>query len=130
MDGNEMKLTLISILAVALVTSMCAVSVCAQADIEAQRVAKVKRDVNRIGVDEKLNVQLMDGTVLKGRVKEIGDEYFVLIEKRTADSRVLRFTQVKQVRSVVDNPFSDPAVVLGLALIPVIIVAAVMSRGD
>jgi len=125
-----MKLTLVSILAVVLVNVACAVSACAQGDIEVQRVAKVKKDVNKIGVDERVNVRIMDGTVIKGRIKEIGDDYFVLIEKRTADSRMLRFAQVKQVRSVVDNPFSDPAVVLGLALIPVIIVAAVMSRGD
>jgi hypothetical protein len=125
-----MKLALICILAFAVISPVCVISVAAQADADAQRIAKVKKDVNKIGVDERVNVRIMDGTVIKGRIKEIGDDYFVLIEKRTADSRMLRFAQVKQVRSVVDNPLSDPAVVLGLALIPVIIVAAVMSRGD
>jgi hypothetical protein len=125
-----MRLTLILILAFAVISPVCLISVAAQADPDAQRIAKVKKDVNKIGVDERVNVRIVDGTVIKGRIKEIGDDYFVLIEKQTADSRMLRFAQVKQVRSVVDNPLSDPAVVLGLALIPVIIVAAVMSRGD
>ena len=118
-----------SILAVALISSVCVISAFAQADPDAQRVAKVRKDVNKIGVDERANVRLNDGTVLKGRIKEIGDDYFVLIEKQTADSRQVRFAQVKQVRSVVDNPLSDPSTVLGLALIPAIIVACVMARG-
>lgn len=125
-----MKLRLMSILVVGVLTFICAVPVFAQADQDAQRVAKVKRDVTKIGVDERANVRFMDGTVLKGRINEIGDDYFVLIDKRTADARLVRFAQVKQVRSVVDNPFSDPAVVLGIALIPAIIVACVMARGN
>lgn len=124
-----MKLTLMLIMVVALISFVCVDSAFAQADSDAQRVAKVKRAVNKIGVDEKVNVRLMDGTVLKGRTTEIGDDYFVLIDKQTADPRLVRFAQVKQVRSVVDNPLSDPAAVLGLALIPAIIVACVMARG-
>lgn len=118
-----------SILAFVLMSSVCVISAFAQAGPDAQRVAKVKKEVNKIGVDERANVRLTDGTVLKGRIKEIGDDYFVLVEKQTADSRLVRFDQVKQVRSVVDNPLSDPATVLGLALIPAIIVVGVMARG-
>lgn len=125
-----MKLVLSWILAIAVISPVCVNCVFAQADPDGQRIAKIRKDVNKIGVDEKVNVRVIDGTVIKGRIKEIGDDYFVLIEKRTADSRLIRFAQVKQVRSVVDNPLSDPAAVLGLALIPVIIVAAVMSRGQ
>ena len=93
----------------------------AQVAKDAQRVARVKRDVNKIGVDGNMNVELLDGTHLKGRVDEIGNDYFVLIEKKTADTRKVTFARVKQVGRVSDNPFSNPGTWVGLALIPTII---------
>ena len=58
-------------------------------------------------------VSLQDGTKLKGRIAEIGEDYFVLVEKKTANSNRISFAQVKQVKPVVDNPLGDPAVVRG-----------------
>jgi hypothetical protein len=101
----------------------------AQVDKDVQRVARVKRDVNKIGVDENVDVKLLDGTHLRGRVDEIGDDYFVLIEKKTADTRKVTFAQVKQVGRVVDNPFSDPKVLMGAAFIPIIIGLCIWAKG-
>ena len=103
------------------VISSTSMVVPAQSNKVAQRIAKVKRTVNEIGFDEKVNVKLMDGSKVKGRISEIGDDFFVLVESKTADSRRLTFAQVSQIGRVIDNPFSDPKTILGLALIPTII---------
>ncbi|HYR78063.1 MAG TPA: hypothetical protein VEM96_19775 [Pyrinomonadaceae bacterium] len=116
-------------LATWLISLGCVTSISAQTAKEAQRLAKVKHAVNKIGIDEDARVSLQDGTILKGRIAEIGGDYFVLVEKKTANSNRISFAQVKQVKSVVDNPLGDPAVVLGLALIPTILGLAVLAKG-
>src|SRR5258708_2559808 len=116
-------------LATWLISFGCVTSTPAQTDKDAQRLAKVKHAVNKIGIDENARVSLQDGTKLKGRTAEIGEDYFVLVEKKTANSNRISFTDVKQVRPVVDNPLGDPAVVLGLALLPTIIVLGVLAKG-
>jgi hypothetical protein len=68
-----------------LVNFTCATLMPAQTDKDAQRLAKVKHAVNKIGIDENARVSLQDGTKLKGRIAEIGEDYFVLVEKKTAN---------------------------------------------
>ena len=116
------------ILVVALAHSAFVTSAPAQIDLDSQRVARIKRNVNKIGVDEKIQVKLLDGTKLKGRIAEIGDDFLVLIENKTGDTRRVTFAQVKQAGQVVDNPFSDPVVWLGVALIPTIIGFAMWAK--
>jgi hypothetical protein len=118
---------LASFLVAVLSNFLCVMSAPAQVDV--QRVAGVKRELNKIGVDENVNVKLLDGTHLRGRVDEIGDDYFVLIEKKTADTRRVTFAQVRQVGRVADNPFSNPGTWVGLALIPTIIGFCIWARG-
>ena len=116
-------------LATWLISFGCVTSAPAQTDKDAQRLARVKRAVNKIGIDENVKVTLLEGTKLKGRINEIGSDYFVVVEKKTANSNRISFAQVKQVKSLVDNPLDDPAVVLGLALIPTIIGLSILSKG-
>jgi hypothetical protein len=49
-------------------------SASAQTDKDAQHLAKVKHAVNKIGIDENAKVSLQDGTKLKGRIVEIGED--------------------------------------------------------
>ena len=116
-------------LATWLISFGCVTSAPAQTDKDAQRLAKVKHAINKIGIDESTNVSLQDGTKLKGRIVEIGEDYLVLVEKKTANSNRISFAQVKQVKSVVANPLGDPAVLLGLALIPTIIGLSILAKG-
>lgn len=125
-----MKKPLIILLSVLLTSSVCVSSTPAQADKESQRVDRVKRQVNKIGVDERVEVRLTDSTRVKGRISLIGDNYLVLVDRKTGDSTTLKFAQVKQIRTPLDNPFSDPAVLIGLAVIPAIIVACVLAKGE
>ena|SRR6266576_200250 len=102
----------------------------AQTNKDAQRLAKVQRAVNKIGIDENIKVTLVDRTTLKGRISAIGPDYFVVVEKKTANPQRINFVQVKEIKPIADNPLGDPAVLMGLAFIPVIIVLAVLTRGQ
>ena len=124
-----MKQITVVIIAALLFSLVCVTSTPAQAGTESQRrVDKVKRQVNKIDVDEKVEVRLTDSSRLKGRISIIGDDYFVLVDRKTGDATTLRFAQVKQIRKVPDSPFSDPAVLVGLAIIPAIIILSVLAK--
>jgi hypothetical protein len=70
----------------------------------------------------------LDGTKLKGHINKIGEDYVVVADNKTGDVTRLRFAQVKQVKTVAEKPFSDPAVWLGITMLPVIITAAILAR--
>lgn len=95
------------------------------------QVAKIKEKVAKVGTGPKARVKvtLKDGTSLKGHITVIEDERFVLVADKTATVNSINYTDVKQVKTLTDNPFSDPKVWLGLALIPAIIVIGVVAKG-
>ena len=107
----------------------CTTSAPAQSNKDAERMQKVGRDINRIGIGEKVWVKTLDGAKLKGHINEIGADYVVVADNKTGDVTRLRFAQVKQVKTVAEKSFSDPAVWLGITLLPVIIVGAILAKG-
>ena len=107
----------------------CATSAPAQASKEVQRIQRLGREINIIGIGENVWVKTLDGTKLKGHINEIGDDYFVVADNKTGNVTRLRFAQVKQVKTVAKKPFSDPAVWLGITLLPVIIALSVLAKG-
>ena len=123
-----MKQITVGMIAALIISLVCVTSTPAQADKESRRVDKVKQQVNKIEVDENVEVRLTDSSRLKGQISIIGDDYFVLVDRKTGDATTLRFAQVKQIRKVLDNPFSDPALLVGIAIIPVIIVLSVLAK--
>ena len=123
-----MKRLLKSLFSVLLVSFVCVTSTPAQADKESQRIGKVKHQVNRIGFDENVEVRLTDASKLKGRISVISENNFVLVDSKTGDATTITFAQVKQIRTTLDNPFSDPSVLMGLAFIPAIIILCVMAK--
>jgi hypothetical protein len=90
-----------------------------QSDVE--RIAQVKRTVNKIGSDANVNVKFLDGSTAKGRLTTIGDSSFVLVNKKTTDSMTISFAQVKHVGRVDDSALHDRGMWLGIAMIPAII---------
>ena len=99
-----------------------------QSENDARRTARVKRAVNKIGVDEKISVRLLTGPMVKGQLTEIGDEHFVVVEKKTGDTRTFTFAQVKEVGKTLDNGLSDPRTIMGLAFIPLIVGVCLWAR--
>ena len=105
-----------------LLLNLCVVTtVVAQTQADSERIAKVKRTVNKIGSDANVNVKFLDGSTAKGRITIIGDTSFVLVNKKTTDSVTISYAQVKEVRRAGDNALTDRGMWLGIALIPAII---------
>ena len=125
-----MKKLLVSVLCALLIGVGCMTSALAQTAKDAQRLTKVKHAVNKIDIDENAKVRLLEGTKLKGHITEIGEDYFVLVEEKTANPNRIYFAQVKQAKPIVESPFGDPAVLMGLGLIPVIVALAILGRSD
>ena len=126
--ANINKRTLAVVLVAFAIDFAGANSAPAQTSTDVQRSQKVGREINKIGIGEKVWVKTLDGTKLKGHINEIGDDYVVVADNKTGNVTRLRFTQVKQVKTVAEKPFSDPAVWLGITLLPVIIVLAVLAK--
>ena len=123
-----MRLLLLSLLSVSMLNVSVATVGPTQIASDVEHIAKIKQTVNKIGSDENVNVTLLDGTTVKGRITVIGDTSFILIRKKTTDSLTINFAQVKQVRRTGSNPLSDPGVWVGMTLIPVIIGFAFWAR--
>ena len=100
----------------------------AQVQADSERIARVKRTVNKIGSDANVNVKFLDGSTAKGRITVIGDSSFVLVNKKTTDSMTIGFAQVKQVSRAGDNALSDRGMWLGIAMIPAIIGLCLWAR--
>ncbi len=128
MMKRAMKRLIIAVLSALMINFSVATIVPAQTQADAERIAKVKRTVNKIGSDANVNVKFLDGSVVKGRITIIGDSSFVLVNKKTTDSMTIGFAQVKQVGRVGDNAFSGPAMWMGIAMIPAIIGLCLWAR--
>lgn len=118
---RSMKRILIAVVSGLMINFSVATIVPGQTQADAERIAKVKRTVDKIGTDANVNVKFLDGSTAKGRITIIGDTSFVLVNKKTTDSMTIGFAQVKQVGRVGDNAFSDLSMWLGIAMIPAII---------
>ena len=91
-----MKKLLILGLSVLLVNVIGVASASAQADKESQRAFKVKHDVEKIGIGDDVEVKLRDGTKTRGRISAIGDDQFIVSDKKGADTTIA-FSDVKRV---------------------------------
>jgi hypothetical protein len=116
-----MRRLFISVVTALLINCLVATIVPGQTQADSERIAKVKRTVNRIGSDAKVNIKFVDGSIGKGRITIIGDDSFVLLNNKTTDSVTISYAQVKEVRCAGDNALADRGMWLGIALIPAII---------
>jgi hypothetical protein len=126
-----LRKTLSTVLA-CLISFVCVIQISANAGSGKQDQAeKVKAKIAKIGTGPKarVKVKLKDGTSLQGHINKIEDNGFELIADKSGTVNSVSYTDVSQVKTVVENPFSDPKVWLGLALIPAIIVIAVVAKG-
>ena len=69
-----------------------------------QSVAKIKREISKLGVDAPVTVKLIDGRKLNGRIGEIGEDSVVLRipvkgdrTARQTNLLVITYAEVKQV---------------------------------
>lgn len=66
---------------------------------DARRVEKVKEGVRRRGIGEKarVKVQMLDKTTVKGYIKEVTADNFVVVDARTNAASTIDYRQVKAI---------------------------------
>jgi len=79
---------LTSVLAALVISFACATSAPAQSNKDIMRVGKLRKDVEKIGFDERVEVKLNDGTKLKGRITGIADDQFVIADQKGAATTI------------------------------------------
>ena len=72
----------------------CATSAPAQSNN--LRIDKLRRDVEKIGFDERVEVKLNDGTKLKGRITGIADDQLVITGQQGAATKI-PYSNIKRV---------------------------------
>lgn len=64
-----------------------------------KRIAKVKKDLNDIGVGKTITVSRLDNRDLFGRVQSIGPDHFEIVETDSKQVQMFRYVEIKNVRS-------------------------------
>jgi preprotein translocase subunit SecF len=109
----------------------CSTSTPAQSNEDAARIDKLRRDVEKIGFDERVEVKLNDGTKLKGRITGIADDQFVMTDQKGAAAKV-PYSNIKRVVKHDDTTGSHlGTLALGVgALVGVLALLVVVGRRD
>lgn len=87
---------------------------------------KVKTEIAKLGTgtDAKVSVKLKDGSKVKGYVKEVKDDGFVVINEKTGAAVEVPYSQAKQVKG--NNLSTGVKVVLVIGVILAIAALAVL----
>jgi hypothetical protein len=67
---------------------------------QANQAQKVRQSVKRIGTGEAahLEVRLKDKTILRGYVREAGEDSFVVVDSKTGIGSTVQYQEVKQIK--------------------------------
>lgn len=76
------------------------VSALAQQSQQQQRAEKIRADVKKRGVGKsaRVEVRLLDGTKMKGYIREADDDSFVVVDGKTAAAQTVSYEQVERVK--------------------------------
>ena len=118
-------------LSVLLTNFACATSAPAQSSKDAVRIDKLRRDVEKIGFDERVEVKLNDGTKLKGRITGIADDQFVITDQKGAATKI-PYPNIKRVVKHDDTTGSQlRTLAMGVGLLAgVLTVLVIAGRSD
>lgn len=99
---------------------------------ETELLRKVKIKVAKIGTGRNAEtfVRLKDGTKVKGYLVEIKDDNFVVIDKKTAASTPIQYSQVSQVKSTKLPRIAVVAIGVGVAVVLLTILGTLAARYD
>ena len=113
-----------------LVLFLCAGTLVASSreEKEAELAAVVKSRISKLGTGSaaRIEVKLRDKTKIKGYVREIAEDHFVVVDDRTGVTTTIAYPQVKQVKS---NNLSTGAKYAIFVLIMGVIFAIANSGG-
>jgi hypothetical protein len=80
-----------------IVLSQASIPAPSQKDLE--RIAKVKKDLNKIGVGKTITVSRVDNRDFFGRVKSIGENDFEIVETDSKQIQIFNYLDIKNVRA-------------------------------
>jgi ribonucleotide monophosphatase NagD (HAD superfamily) len=126
-----MKKLLTVFLSALLLNGVCATSAPAQSNKDILRIGKLRKEVAKIGFDERVEVRLNDGTKLKGRITGIADDQFVISDQKGATTTIA-YSNIKRVVRHEDTTGPQiRSVALGIgALVGVLALLAVFGQRD
>jgi hypothetical protein len=105
--------------------NIAAVAVAAKTPAEksAERAAKVKRAVAKLGAGEKslVRLRLLDGTKLEGRVSAVADDSFTVTDLKTGAATAIPYWQVGQAKGNNLSTGAKIAIGVGIAAAVVLI---------
>lgn len=113
------------------------VTVAPAPDKDTKRIEKVKRDLSDIGRGNTITVSRLDNRDFFGRVKDIGDDDFEIVETDTNKVHIFKYVDIKNVRSGDGktgyrsgrrNPRSGKYVVAGLGA-GLVVLLLVVAKG-
>ena len=110
----------------------CAASASAGVDAEkqARRAEKVKAGIVKIGTgpQSRVEVKLLNGTKLKGYVREAAEDHFVIVEENGGPSTDVPYAQVRQVKGNNLTKGAEKVVAVAGALAAVFVILFFVQR--
>ena len=96
---------------------------------EARFAEKVKKGVLKLGTgtDARVEVKLRDKTKLKGYISEAGEDSFTVVDAKLGVAKTVAYPQVKQVKGNNLSSGKRVALVVGLAIATLIVLACVAA---
>ena len=69
-------------------------------DKDARLIEKVKENIRKLGIgtEARVEVKLLDNRKLKGYIKEVGEDSFVVVDEKTGAVTTVDYSKVKQVK--------------------------------
>lgn len=115
---------IISVLLIGLVMNLAVVGAFAETkeEKEAKSAEKVKTQVAKLGTgkDARIQVKLKDGTKLKGYVREIKENSFLVMNENTGEPTEVPYPKIKQVKG--NNLATGVKIAIGVGIVVALLV--------
>ncbi len=102
-----------------------------QEDKQVRASEKVKENVRKLGVGEaaRIEVRLLDGRKIKGYIREISEDSFVVMDAETGAAATVDYPQVKKIkgRNQLTAAKVGLVIVKGVAVVAVVAVVATVA---
>jgi hypothetical protein len=129
---NMFKKYLPIMLIVLVVNLLCSLPVIATTKEEeaAKFVEKVKANIIKLGTgtDAKVEVKLKDGTKIKGYIRQIYEDSFVVIDEKTGASTEIPYPQTKQIKG--HNLSKGVTIAIVVGVVAVVLAIAIIFGND
>ena len=95
--------------------------------IQAARVEKMRKQVNKKGTGKKVVVAIVDGTKVEGRISEIKQDTFVLTNYKTGAPVEVKYVNARAVRR--DIPLAAKVAILVGTIGGMLLILGYLTRG-